>query len=250
MAERVKFLSVFHGVGEPFDDFLACLRDEVRYCGFETLKILSNPEEELVKIKFISGLRNLKANLGLLDGIKAKPTLNLFEMTESLLFRSQAMAFASSSTADKQVMVKEELGYNFKKTYKKTSENFTGSKGKGHLCDRCGGEAHSSQPCPPSNKKCNNCEKAGHFAKMCKKNKAQPRSGKYDQHNTFCGEEGKLSAQTSSEMDVGMYYTRENVFNMSATEEYLTIRGQKTKRRFETGADSTVISSFFSTELG
>ena len=39
---------------------------------------------------------------------------------------------------------------------------------------------------------------------MCK-SKTQPKLGKSDQHNNFCEEEGKLSGQASSEMEMGMY---------------------------------------------
>ena len=46
---------------------------------------------------FISGLRDPEAKLRLIDGIKAKPAMSVIEMTESLQFRSQAMAFSSSS---------------------------------------------------------------------------------------------------------------------------------------------------------
>ena len=76
-AERAKFLSVIQGVGESDDDFLARLREETRYCDFEKLKTAGNPEEELVKIKFISGLRDPEAKLRLLDGIKAKPAMSV-----------------------------------------------------------------------------------------------------------------------------------------------------------------------------
>ena len=76
-AERAEFLSVVKGVGENDDDLLARLTKEARYCDFEKLKTLANPEEELVKIKFISGLREPEAKLGLLDGIKTKPTMCL-----------------------------------------------------------------------------------------------------------------------------------------------------------------------------
>ena len=105
-AEKAKFLSVVQGVGESDDDFLARLREEARYCDFEKLKTVTNPEEELVKIKFISGLRDPEAKLRLLDGIKTKPTMSLSEMTESLQFRSQAMAFASSSTGIRPFVIK------------------------------------------------------------------------------------------------------------------------------------------------
>ena len=95
-AERAKILSVVQGVGESDDNFLARLREEPRYCDFEKLKTVTNPEKELVKIKFISSLRDSEAKLRLLDGTKTKPAMSLSEMTQSLQFRIQAMAFASS----------------------------------------------------------------------------------------------------------------------------------------------------------
>ena len=222
-AERAKFLSIVLGVGESDDHFLARLREEARYCDFEKLKTVTNPEVELVKIKFISVLRDPEAKLRLLDGIKTKQTMSLSEMTESLQFRSQAIAFASFSTVNRPFVIKEEVGYNFKKTFRKPSEKLTGNKGNGNLCNRCGGKPHSSKPCPALNKKCNTCEKVGHFSKMCR-SKTQPNSGKSDQHNNFCEEEGKLPGQSSSEMEMGMYYTRKNVFNMSVTWEYITVK--------------------------
>ena len=143
-AERAKFQSVVQGVGESDDDFLARLREEARYCDFEKLKTVTNPEEELVKIKFISGLRDPEANLRLLDGIKTKTTMSLSAMTENLQFRSQAMAFASSSTGNRPFVIKEEVGYNFRNTFRKPSEKFTGNEGKGNLRNRFGGKPHSS----------------------------------------------------------------------------------------------------------
>ena len=212
-------------------------------------KTVTNPEEELVKIKFISGLRDPEAKLRPLDGNKTKPTMSLSKMTESLQFKSQATAFASSSTGNRPFVIKEEVGYNFKKTFRKPSEKFTGNKGNGNLCNRCGGKPHSSKPCPALNKKCNTFEKVGHFSKMCR-SETQPKSGKSDQHNNFCEEEGKLPGQTSSEMEMGMYYTRENVFKMSVTWEYITVKDRKIKMQVDTCADSTVISSLIWTELG
>ena len=73
----------------------------------------ANPEE-LVKIKFISGLRDPEAKFSLLDGVKAKPAMSVTEMTKSLQFRSQAMDSASASSGNKFFTVKEEVGFNFK----------------------------------------------------------------------------------------------------------------------------------------
>ena len=76
-AERAKFLSVIQGVGKSDDDFLSNLREKARYCDFEKLKTAANPEEELVKIKSISGLRDPEAKLRLLDAINAKPAMSV-----------------------------------------------------------------------------------------------------------------------------------------------------------------------------
>ena len=69
-SERGQFLSVVEGVGESADDLLARLRCTL-----------------LVKIKFISGLRDSEAKLRLFDGIRIKSTMILSKMTKSLQFR-------------------------------------------------------------------------------------------------------------------------------------------------------------------
>ena len=52
------------------------------------------------------------------------------EITKSLQFRSQAMVFASSSLGKKLFTVKEEVGFNFKKTFRKPNEKITANKSK------------------------------------------------------------------------------------------------------------------------
>ena len=47
-----------------------------------------------------------------------------------------------------------------------------------------------------------------------------------------------------------MFYTKEQIFSMSATWEYISIKNCKVKMQVDTGADSTVISSKTWTELG
>ena len=41
--------------------------------------------------------------------------MSLSELTENVQFRSQAMAFVSSSTGNRPFVIKEEVGYNFKR---------------------------------------------------------------------------------------------------------------------------------------
>ena len=85
------------------------LREEARYRDFRKPKTAAKREEELVRITFLTGLRHPEAKSRLLDGIEAKPTISITEMTASLQFRSQALAFASSSRGNKLFTVKEEV---------------------------------------------------------------------------------------------------------------------------------------------
>ena len=145
-------------------------------------------------------------------------------MTESLHFRSQAMAFASSSSGNKPFNVKEEVEFNFKKTFQKPNEKITAKKSN-NMCTRCGGQPHSSRPCPALSKKCNTCDKVGHFSKMCR-SKPQPNSGKY---NNFCEEENVSSEQASPASEMGTFYTKEQISCMSVTWEYISIINYKLK---------------------
>ena len=145
-------------------------------------------------------MRDPEAKVRLLDGIKAKPAMSVTEMTESLQFRSQAMAFASSSAGNKPFNVKEEIGF------RKPNEKITANKN--NMSTRCGGKPHSSRPCPALSKKCNTCEKVGHFSKMCT-SKPQPNSGKYNKQNNFCEEENVSSEQASPASEMGIFYTKE-----------------------------------------
>ena len=176
-AERAKFLSVIQSVRDSNDNFLARHR-EARYCDFGKLKRAAIPEEELVKIKFISGLRGSEAKLRLLDDIKAKPAMSVTEMIENLQIRRQKVAFASYLSGNKPFTVKEEVGFNIKKTFRKPNEKFAANKSN-NMCTRYGCKPHSGRPCPALIKKGNTCEKVGHFSKMCR-SKSQQNSGKYN----------------------------------------------------------------------
>ena len=89
----------------------------------------------------------------------------------------------------------------------------------------------------------------GHFSKICR-SKAQPNSGKYNKQNNFCEEENISAEQESPASEMGMFYTKEQIFSMSVTWEYISINNYKVKMQLDTGADSTVISKKIWTELG
>ena len=94
------------------------------------------------------------------------------------------------------------------------------------MCTRCGGKPHSSRPCPALSKKWNTREKVGHFSKMCR-SKPQPNSGKYNKQNNFCEEEKVSSEQAAPASEMGMFYTKEQIFSMSVTWKYISINNCK-----------------------
>ena len=77
--------------------------------------------------------------------------MSVTEMTESFQFRIPATAFASSSSGNKPFTVKKEVGYNFKKTFRKPNEKITANKSN-NMCTRCAGKPHFSRPCPAISK--------------------------------------------------------------------------------------------------
>ena len=84
---------------------------------------------------------------------------------------------------------------------------------------------------------------------MCR-SKPTPNSGKYNKQNNFCEEENVSSGQASRAFVMGKFYTKEQIFSMSLTWEYISINNCKVKMQVDTGADNTVISSKIWTELG
>ena len=124
-------------------------------------------------------------------------------MTENLQSRSQAMAFANSSSGNKPFTVKEEVGFNYKKTFRNPNEKITANKSN-NMRTRVGGKPHSSRSCPALSKKCHTCEKLGHFSEMCR-SKPQPNFGKYNKQNNFSEEENISSEQASPASKMRMF---------------------------------------------
>ena len=73
------------------------------------------------------------------------------------------------------------------------------------------------------------------------RSKLQPDSGKYNKQNNFCEEENNSPEKTSPPLEMGMFYTKEQVFSMSATWEYISINNGKVNMQVDTDADSKVI---------
>ena len=191
-----------------FDDILARLREEARYCELKS----DQPREGFGKYKVY--LR--------FERPWGKVLTWLSNVTESLQLRNQTMDIANSSTGNKLNIMKE-VGYNFKKTLRKPGEKLTGSKNNRHFCNRCGGEPHCSNQCPALNKKCNTSEKMRHFAKMCRSN-TQTKLCKSAQHYSFAKNRVICLIKHLLKLSWKCTIHKNNVFDVWTTWEYSLVK--------------------------
>ena len=148
-------------------------------------------------------MRVPEATFRLLHCIEAKPAMSIIETNESLQFRSQALVFPRTSSSNKPFNVKEEVGYNFKKTSRKTNKKFTAKKMQ-KFCTRCGYKPHFSRPCLALSKKINANERVVQFSKFCR-SKPQTNSSKYIKQKKLCDEENNSSMEVFSEAVTGVF---------------------------------------------
>jgi hypothetical protein len=96
VAERTIFLSVEQGHEENEADFLARLREAARHCKFGQLKTCDDPEAELIRLRFIAGLRDKEIKLKLLEQLRTNDALSCQDLLQTIQYRSQAVKFAAA----------------------------------------------------------------------------------------------------------------------------------------------------------
>ena len=83
LIERTLFNQINQENSESAADYLVRLRKAARYCKFEELKLCNDPEEEMIKVAFISGLSNEVSKAKLLIQL-SNEDLSLAQMQQVL----------------------------------------------------------------------------------------------------------------------------------------------------------------------
>ena len=122
------------------------------------------------------------------------------------------------------------LGSNSKRPFENKKKSTTYNSN--NMCTSCGCKPRSSRPCPALSKKCNTCEKLGHFSKICR-SKPPPNWGNYYKRNNFWEEENVSSERASPQSERGLFYTNEQICIMSAKWEYISKNNCKVKSRYK-----------------
>ena len=165
IADRTNFLQLHQKDGEPVVDYLSRLNEASVFCKWDELK-QGNPTEELIKLRFIAGLKDPGLKIKILEKMQLSPKLDIHSIVDFCQMDAQVTNFADEAKAATGTSNSEVLYLNSKK------------------CGRCG-NSHKPRHCPAFGKTCAKCGKAGHFAAVCKSQKApsQASSGQTKKSN-------------------------------------------------------------------
>ena len=88
------------------------------------------------------------------------------------------------------------------------------------MCTMCGGKPHSSSPCPTLTKNATPVKRWDAYQKCVEANLNQFQVGTINRINF--AKKNFFSQQASPQLEMGMFYTEEKIFSMSAIWEYIS----------------------------
>ena len=214
IADRTNFLSIKQNEGESYKDFLSRLNELSVLCKWEDLKS-GDPANEMVKLKFIEGIKDEAMKLKVLEQIQARISISLTEIVDFCQMCAQMSSFVGAETSPEPVTA-----------FHVTKKEF--------LCNRCGMK-HLPKSCPAYKKSCNKCGKSGHFAKVCRNKRFQNKP----KHVGF-------EKQSSHSIDVFSV----DAFENSGITKDIRVCGKILKFQLDTGASVSIMSEHQWQDLG
>ena len=156
IADRTNFMQISQSEGESAVDFLSRLNEASEHCKWNDLKI-ADPCEELIKLRFIAGLRDNGQKLKVLEKLQLTPNMKTDEVVAFSQMTEQIVVY----TAEKNTVE------SAKCETLHVQSSAGGTQPHEKPCDKCG-RLHPMRNCPAFGKTCNNCGKLKHFSKMCR----------------------------------------------------------------------------------
>ena len=148
--ERRNFHKHTQQVGESFDDFLVSLRELVKTCNFCS----SDCTNKNIRDQIIEGL------------LDAETTEDLFQETDRTLDRAITKCQAQEAAKKQRARLHDHSTESIVALQK--SQDWKNCS-PASTCQGCGARTHPAgrTQCPAYNQTCFNCQKVGHFTKVC-----------------------------------------------------------------------------------
>ena len=217
IAERTKFFQTKQAEGETYSGYLAKLNNAAEDCEFDELATSDSPREQLILTQFIAGIQSTHVRQKILETnytnqMSTQQTLNFVQSLDEI----DKFCNESENSSHKGDCLHSEVRK---------------SSGKPKQCKFCGYNWHNNlTECPARQKICNNCNKKGHFAKMCKQQKI---------HNT----NDDSTEETAKEVSENNIYHSYECNQVSAKYQKVNINGKLVSMLEDSGASCTIIST-------
>ena len=171
-----KFHAMLQKENETCSEFLQKLRSKSSSCCFLCPHCKKSISEELVKHKFVLGLRNKEIQTAALKTESIKPGTPLAQLLNEALTIEQSIRDQKtvSTSKDETIYSLEEEEPDVNNVFQIQKHNRAAPS---KLCRNCGNKFLPGHNCPAKNIKCHSCGITGHFQKVCR---SQSR-GRYNQ---------------------------------------------------------------------
>lgn len=213
IAERTNFLQLNQSEGETETDFLTRLNSASEHCKWEDLAN-TDPCAELIKLRFIAGLRSDNLKLKVLEKLQMNSKMTVAEIVDFCQMSLQVQSF-----------VKPEANLPPSETMHVAKQSSIIKN-----CKRCG-KNHKIRECPAFNKACNKCGKPGHFANCCMSKSSQ---------NTKVQYRNSASKPSKSTHNVDVFMVAES--NSSSLMQQLVVNNVPLQFQVDTGAEMSIMS--------
>ena len=224
IADRTNFLQLTQNQDESVVDFLARINDASVHCKWDSLAT-EGPNDELVKLRFIAGVRNDQLKLKILEKLQIQPDMNISDIIDFCQMNFQLADFVAPTSSTKE-------------EDKQVDNFFVAQPPAQRKPCRYYGSNHPPRSCPAFGKNCNKCGRKNHFAKCCR------------QRSYF------KSSQQSSQMRFDESETHNvDIFTVRSTSSdpiirTLTIHDRPVRFQIDTGAEKSIISRWQWEQLG
>ncbi|XP_064488339.1 uncharacterized protein LOC135400436 [Ornithodoros turicata] len=164
--ERAKFRS--QKEGEPVEEFITDLHALAEHCKFGSLR------DELIRDRIVVGVkyRVLPEKMQLNPDLTLEKATTMARQTETVKKQQASMQLGPENKvqrvkSSKLLVQKSAAGHAHKSATNNGRTGHSANSRSGNFCRKCGRSPHRRDSCPARNAKCNNCNKMGHYSRVC-----------------------------------------------------------------------------------